>query len=215
MFIYFLQRKGFIDHGETFYLQEKMDECRKEFGRDQYYEKFLKALFFEGFAKPEEDRSPEAKKLLGSVAANEAIILRPTLLTTSSSATTPITATAATSAAETDGVSVAPAALFSVPEAPSAAPSAPFLSPGSTAVTASTSRSSSSAAPPDLLAAVRAGRTLRKASLVPQKPKPASASGGLSNLLSAALANRRGNLNEEAEEATEGRKRADSWDTFD
>src|SRR6266567_5498237 len=67
MFIYFLQRKGFIDDGNHAYLNAKLDECKKQFSKDQYYEKFLKPLFFEGFAKPEEDRSPEAKKLLGKI----------------------------------------------------------------------------------------------------------------------------------------------------
>src|SRR6266568_6565265 len=56
MFIYFLQRKGFIDEGNHAYLHAKLDECKKQFSKDQYYEKFLKPLFFEGFAKPEEDR---------------------------------------------------------------------------------------------------------------------------------------------------------------
>ncbi len=67
MFIYFLQRKGFIDDGNHAYLNAKLDECKKQFSKDQYYDKFLKPLFFEGFAKPEEDRSPEAKKLLGKI----------------------------------------------------------------------------------------------------------------------------------------------------
>jgi schlafen family protein/Eco57I restriction-modification methylase len=67
MFIYFLQRKGFIDEGSHAYLQVKMDECKKQFGKDQYYEEFLKPLFFKGFAVPEEARSAEVKKLLGKV----------------------------------------------------------------------------------------------------------------------------------------------------
>ncbi len=67
MFIYFLQRKGFIDDGNHTYLQEKLEECKKQFGKDQYYERVLKPLFFEGFAKPEADRSPEVKKLLGRI----------------------------------------------------------------------------------------------------------------------------------------------------
>lgn len=67
MFIYFLQRKGFMDEGNHRYLQAKLEECKKQFGKDQYYEKFLKPLFFEGFAKPEEGRTPEAKKLLGKI----------------------------------------------------------------------------------------------------------------------------------------------------
>src|SRR5882672_4433030 len=67
MFIYFLQRKGFIDEADHAYLNAKLEESKKKFGKDQYFEKFLKPLFFEGFAKPEEDRSPEAKKLLGTI----------------------------------------------------------------------------------------------------------------------------------------------------
>ena len=64
MFIYFLQRKLFLDKGDSNYLQNKLAFMQKS-GRDLYYEKFLKVLFFEGFAKPEDKRSPEANKLLG------------------------------------------------------------------------------------------------------------------------------------------------------
>ncbi len=66
MFIYFLQRKGFIDNGNLDYLQDKLAESRAK-GRDLYYSDFLRLLFFEGFAKPEDQRSPEARKLLGSI----------------------------------------------------------------------------------------------------------------------------------------------------
>jgi hypothetical protein len=66
MFIYFLQRKYFLDGGNTRYLQEKLAQSRKQ-GRDRYYSSFLNALFFEGFAKPEKQRSPEARKLLGQI----------------------------------------------------------------------------------------------------------------------------------------------------
>ncbi len=65
MFIYFLQRKGFID-GNQEYLQAKLRETQRE-GADRYYEVFLKALFFQGFAVPEESRSPEVRKRLGRV----------------------------------------------------------------------------------------------------------------------------------------------------
>ncbi|MDQ1638538.1 MAG: hypothetical protein QOF62_1877 [Pyrinomonadaceae bacterium] len=67
MFIYFLQRKGFIDDGNHAYLHAKLEECQKQFGRDQYYEKFLKSLFFKGFAVPEGARRVDVKKLLGKV----------------------------------------------------------------------------------------------------------------------------------------------------
>lgn len=66
MFVYFLQRKGFIDNGNLDYLQNKLAQSRQK-GRDLYFSGFLKLLFFEGFAKPEEERSPEARKLLGSI----------------------------------------------------------------------------------------------------------------------------------------------------
>ena len=66
MFIYFLQRKHFLDGGNTRYLQEKLDQSRKQ-GRERYYSEFLQALFFEGFAKPEKQRSAQAKKLLGQI----------------------------------------------------------------------------------------------------------------------------------------------------
>lgn len=66
MFVYFLQKKYFLDGGNDRYLQSKLAESKKA-GKDRYYRKFLHALFFEGFAKPEEMRSAEVKKLLGSI----------------------------------------------------------------------------------------------------------------------------------------------------
>jgi hypothetical protein len=57
MFVYFLQRKGFIDNGNVKHLQDKLDQSREK-GRDLYYSEFLRLLFFEGFAKPEDQRSP-------------------------------------------------------------------------------------------------------------------------------------------------------------
>ncbi len=66
MFIYFLQRKYFLDGGNTRYLQEKLDQSRKS-GPDRYYSVFLQALFFEGFAKPESARDPAVKTLLGQI----------------------------------------------------------------------------------------------------------------------------------------------------
>ena len=66
MFVYFLQRKGFIDNGDVNYLQNKLTQSREK-GRDLCYSEFLRLLFFEGFAKPEDQRSPSARKLLGSI----------------------------------------------------------------------------------------------------------------------------------------------------
>ena len=65
MFIYFIQKKGFLND-DTDYLRTKLAECQAD-EADQYYTAFLWPLFFEGFAKPEPERSEEAKRLLGTV----------------------------------------------------------------------------------------------------------------------------------------------------
>ncbi|MCW3097152.1 MAG: type restriction enzyme methyltransferase subunit [Chthonomonadaceae bacterium] len=67
MFIYFLQRKLLIDGGERDYLQKKLVQTVTQYGKDNYYEAFLQPLFFEGFARPERERSPQAKALLGII----------------------------------------------------------------------------------------------------------------------------------------------------
>ena len=67
MFIYFLQRKHFLDNGNLNYLQDKLAESRQKLGKDKFFSVFLKALFFEGFAKPEEQRSQDARRLLGNI----------------------------------------------------------------------------------------------------------------------------------------------------
>jgi Putative DNA-binding domain/Eco57I restriction-modification methylase len=64
MFVYFLQRKQFID-GDVLYLQNKL-ALVKEQGK-AFYQDFLLPLFFEGFAKPESDREEAVKTLLGQV----------------------------------------------------------------------------------------------------------------------------------------------------
>lgn len=64
MFVYFLQKKYFINNGDDQYLQTKLAESRKR-GRDLYYGEFLTTLFFEGFAKPE--KKPEVRALIGEV----------------------------------------------------------------------------------------------------------------------------------------------------
>jgi hypothetical protein len=67
MFIYFLQRKHFLDSGNLNYLQDKLAESHQKLGKDKFFSVFLKALFFEGFAKPEEQRSQDARRLLGNI----------------------------------------------------------------------------------------------------------------------------------------------------
>jgi hypothetical protein len=66
MFIYFLQKKQFIDNGNTEYLQDKLAESQAG-AKNRYYGRFLRTLFFEGFAKPKEQRSPQAQALLGEI----------------------------------------------------------------------------------------------------------------------------------------------------
>ena len=65
MFIYFIQKKGFLNN-DTDYLQTKLGESQAN-GTDRYYTDFLCPLFFEGFAKPESERSREMGRLLGEV----------------------------------------------------------------------------------------------------------------------------------------------------
>ena len=67
MFIYFLQKKGFIDNNNQDYLYSKLKETKKASGKNQYYNSFLKVLFFEGFAKAEHLRSATTNKLLGKI----------------------------------------------------------------------------------------------------------------------------------------------------
>lgn len=67
MFIFFLQKKFFLNRGDEFYLDNKLKESQDKFGPDCYYKKLLHPLFFEGFAKPSDQRSPQARELLGEI----------------------------------------------------------------------------------------------------------------------------------------------------
>ena len=67
MFIYFLQSKYFLDNRNGDYLQQKLTESQRTLGQNKFFSVFLKALFFEGFAKPEGERSQEARQLLGNI----------------------------------------------------------------------------------------------------------------------------------------------------
>ena len=66
MFVWFLQKKFFLDGGNTDYLITKLAESDQR-GPDRFFGEFLNALFFEAFAKPEADRSPQARQLTGTV----------------------------------------------------------------------------------------------------------------------------------------------------
>ena len=65
MFIYFIQKKNFLNKNDK-YLQTKLTDTKRN-GTDLYYKEFLCPLFFEGFAKPEDERTPEIRKLLGKI----------------------------------------------------------------------------------------------------------------------------------------------------
>ena len=67
MFVYFIQRKGFLD-GDTNYLRQRLARCKAERGKDKFYSfyrYFLLRLFHDGFGKRQ--RSAELKALLGNI----------------------------------------------------------------------------------------------------------------------------------------------------
>jgi hypothetical protein len=69
MFVYFIQRKGFLD-GDRDYLRNRLKRCQQEQGKDKFYtfyRYFLLRLFHEGFGKRRKDRAPDLDKLLGSI----------------------------------------------------------------------------------------------------------------------------------------------------
>ncbi|MDF5711146.1 MAG: hypothetical protein PUP90_26600 [Nostoc sp. S4] len=66
MFVYFLQRQGFIDNKDLNYLQNKLEQSKQK-GENHFYDEFLKALFFESFAKPEIERDLSVQQLVGKV----------------------------------------------------------------------------------------------------------------------------------------------------
>ncbi|SDX78254.1 hypothetical protein SAMN05421644_11325 [Allochromatium warmingii] len=66
MFIWFLQRKHFLGHGDRDYLVTKLAESQQR-GKDRFYAEFLQALFFEGFAKTPDQRSAAAQALIGEI----------------------------------------------------------------------------------------------------------------------------------------------------
>jgi hypothetical protein len=69
MFVYFIQRKGFLD-GDTQYLRNRLARCKSENGKDKFYSfyrLFLLHLFHAGFGMPRKNRSPKLEKLLGNI----------------------------------------------------------------------------------------------------------------------------------------------------
>jgi hypothetical protein len=73
MFIYFIQKKGFLD-GDPDYLRHKLAQSQETgfLGKnpvspDRFYADFLCPLFFEGFARTPGERSPQVRALLGDI----------------------------------------------------------------------------------------------------------------------------------------------------
>ena len=72
MFIYFVQKKGFLD-GDPDYLRNRLAMIQRpqrenRNGRfHQFYRLFLRRLFHEGLGQPESQRAPDLGALLGQV----------------------------------------------------------------------------------------------------------------------------------------------------
>lgn len=65
MFIYFIQKKGFLDDDQH-YLTNKLAQSQRR-GKDRFYREFLCHLFFDGFGKREDQRSAVTNRILGRV----------------------------------------------------------------------------------------------------------------------------------------------------
>ena len=69
MFIYFVQKQGFLDD-DTDYLRNRLHKVQQKTGAgrfQQFYRMFLLRLFHEGLGQPESERAPELAALLGKV----------------------------------------------------------------------------------------------------------------------------------------------------
>ncbi|WP_308256097.1 Eco57I restriction-modification methylase domain-containing protein [Geminocystis sp. GBBB08] len=66
MFVYFLQKKGFLDHDNKNYLQDKLTQSKLK-GENLFYSKFLQSLFFQGFGKRAYQRSKKVNQLIGDI----------------------------------------------------------------------------------------------------------------------------------------------------
>lgn len=70
MFIYFIQKKHFLD-GDVNYLENRLAKTKSEFGDDKFHDKFyrhfLRRLFTEGLGTPQADRGSALNALLGKV----------------------------------------------------------------------------------------------------------------------------------------------------
>lgn len=69
MFVYFIQKKGFLD-GDENYLANRMAQVQATAGKGKFhsfYRQFLRRLFHEGLGQPKTERDPSLAKLIGDV----------------------------------------------------------------------------------------------------------------------------------------------------
>lgn len=66
MFVWFLQKKRFLDNANINYLTDKLTASQRK-GNNLFFAEFLVALFFDAFAKPESQRSATAKAVTGNI----------------------------------------------------------------------------------------------------------------------------------------------------
>ncbi|GHV41199.1 hypothetical protein FACS1894187_22770 [Synergistales bacterium] len=69
MFVYFIQKKGFLD-GDENYLAGRLKSVQEKAGKGKFhsfYRVFLRRLFHEGLGKPKPNRSPELTALIGDI----------------------------------------------------------------------------------------------------------------------------------------------------
>lgn len=66
MFLYFVQSKGFLNRDPD-YLKNRLKDSEDDYGPDNFYQKFLCPLFFEGLAKREAERSAAVRADLGKL----------------------------------------------------------------------------------------------------------------------------------------------------
>jgi hypothetical protein len=69
MFVYFIQKKGFLD-GDENYLANRMGQVQATAGKGKFhsfYRQFLRRLFHEGLGQAKTERNPELARLIGEV----------------------------------------------------------------------------------------------------------------------------------------------------
>jgi hypothetical protein len=69
MFVYFIQKKGFLDNSET-YLQDRLIQVQAAAGKGKFhsfYRQFLRRLFHEGLGQAKGERNAELTRMIGDV----------------------------------------------------------------------------------------------------------------------------------------------------